>query len=107
MSAGPGDFPRVERTLRAVASRLGAFYNFEGLRRFKSKFAPTYWESEYVLAPRGRTIPPRVAYAVVRAIAPGGIPQLLTRQVARKLRPAREPGEGRRTNGKSADAPAA
>jgi len=102
-----GDFPRVEKTLRAVASRLGAFYNFEGLRRFKSKFAPTYWESEYVLAPRGRTIPPRVAYAVVRAIAPGGLPQLLTRQVARKLRPARGKGGGRRTKVESVDAPAA
>jgi hypothetical protein len=33
-------------------------------------------------------IPPRVAYAVVRAIAPGGVPQLLTRQAARTLRSA-------------------
>jgi len=81
-----GDFPLVERTLRIAASRLGAFYNFDGLRRFKSKFAPTHWESEYVLGPRGMTIPPRVAYAILRAIAPGGLPQLLTRQVARTLR---------------------
>ena len=30
-------------------------------------------------------------YAVVRAIAPGGIPQLLTRQVARTIRAGRRP----------------
>jgi phosphatidylglycerol lysyltransferase len=84
-----GGFPVVERALRLASKRLGAFYNFEGLRRFKSKFVPTRWESEYVLGPRGVTMPPRVAYAVVRAIAPGGIPQLLTRQVARTIRAGR------------------
>ena len=87
-----GDFPLVERALGLASKRLGAFYNFEGLRRFKSKFVPTHWESEYVLGPHGRTMPPRVAYAVVRAIAPGGIPQLLTRQVARTIRAGRRPG---------------
>ena len=84
-----GNFPLVERALRVASKRLGAFYNFEGLRRFKSKFVPTRWESEYILGPRGATMPPRVAYAVVRAIAPGGIPQLLTRQVARTIRAGR------------------
>ena len=84
-----GGYPVVERALRLASRRLSAFYNFEGLRRFKSKFVPTRWESEYVLGPRGVTMPPRVAYAVVRAIAPGGIPQLLTRQVARTIRAGR------------------
>lgn len=84
-----GNYPLVERALRVASKRLGAFYNFEGLRRFKSKFVPTHWESEYILGPRGATMPPRVAYAVVRAIAPGGIPQLLTRQVARTIRAGR------------------
>ncbi|HZT58825.1 MAG TPA: DUF2156 domain-containing protein [Pyrinomonadaceae bacterium] len=93
------DFPVVERALKLASKRLGAFYNFEGLRRFKAKFVPTHWESEYILGPRGVTIPPRVAYAVVRAIAPGGIPQLLTRQAARTLRSAagRTIRRGRRT----------
>ncbi|HST52908.1 MAG TPA: DUF2156 domain-containing protein [Pyrinomonadaceae bacterium] len=81
-------FPVVERALKLASKRLGAFYNFEGLRRFKAKFVPTHWESEYILGPRGVTIPPRVAYAVMRAIAPGGVPQLLTRQAARTLRSA-------------------
>jgi phosphatidylglycerol lysyltransferase len=78
------------RAIRLVAARLGSFYNFAGVRRFKSKFAPTRWESEYVLVPKGVTIPTRVAYALVRAVVPGGIVQLLARQVARDaLRKAR------------------
>jgi phosphatidylglycerol lysyltransferase len=81
-------FPVVERALKIASKRLGGFYNFEGLRRFKAKFVPTQWESEYILGPRGVTIPPRVAYAVMRAIAPGGVPQLLTRQAGRTLRSA-------------------
>ena len=62
-----------------ASRRLGAFYNFEGLRRFKGKFAPSWWESEYALAQRGVAMPPRVGYAIVRALVPGGVPQLLTR----------------------------
>lgn len=81
---------QARRALRVVAPRFGAFYNFAGVRRFKAKFAPSHWESEYVLVPRGATIPTRVAYAFVRAIVPGGIVQLLARQVARDtLRKAR------------------
>jgi len=82
-----GDHPLVEQALRMTSARLGMFYNFEGLRRFKAKFAPTWWESEYVLAPRGATVSPRIAHAIIRAIAPGGISRLLTRHVARSLRP--------------------
>lgn len=84
--AATRDHALGEKMIRLIAGRLGRFYNFEGLRRFKSKFVPTSWESEYVLVPRGVTVPPRVAYAIVRAIAPGGIAQLLTRQVARAVR---------------------
>ncbi len=81
-----GDHAVVESALRLTSKRLGMFYNFEGLRRFKAKFAPTWWESEYVLVPRGASVPPRVAHAIVRAIAPGGISRLLTRHVARSIR---------------------
>ena len=42
--------------------------------------------SEYALGQRGVTIPPRVAYAIVRALVPGGVPQLLTRHAARIIR---------------------
>ena len=81
-----GDHPLSERMLYLAAARLERFYNFEGLRRFKSKFAPSWWESEYVLAPRGVMAPPRVTYAIIRAIVPGGVAQLLTRQLARTLK---------------------
>jgi len=79
------DYPLSERMIYMTASRLGRFYNFEGLRRFKSKFVPSWWESEYVLVPHGATVPPRVTYAIIRAILPGGIAQLITRQIARTL----------------------
>jgi phosphatidylglycerol lysyltransferase len=74
---------QTRRALRLCASHLGAFYNFAGLRRFKAKFAPTWWESEYVLAPPGATVAPRVAYALTRAVVPGGGVRLVARQLAR------------------------
>jgi phosphatidylglycerol lysyltransferase len=83
----PGDHRMVERALAIASKQLDPFYNFEGLRRFKAKFVPTFWESEYVLAKRGVMVPPRVAHAIVRAIAPGGVTQLLTRKVAHTLKP--------------------
>ncbi len=76
----------IERVLRLASQRLGAFYNFEGLRRFKGKFVPSWWESEYALGQRGTVMPPRVAYAIVRALVPGGVLQLLTRQAVRMIR---------------------
>jgi lysylphosphatidylglycerol synthetase-like protein (DUF2156 family) len=36
----------VVRALRLASQRLGAFYSFEVLRRFKGKFVPIWWESE-------------------------------------------------------------
>lgn len=85
-----GGHPLTERMLHLAATRLENFYNFEGLRRFKSKFAPSWWESEYVLVPRGVTVPPRVTYAFTRAIMPGGLAQLITRQIVRKLKIRRD-----------------
>ena len=76
----------IERVLRVASQRLKAFYNFEGLRRFKGKFMPSWWESEYALGQRGAVMPPRVAYAIVGALVPGGVTQLLTRQAARMIR---------------------
>lgn len=87
---GPNDIPiehRVAaRTLDMATRRLGGFYNFEGLRRFKGKFVPSWWESEYALAQRGVAMPPRVGHAIIRALVPGGLSQLLTRQAIRALR---------------------
>jgi phosphatidylglycerol lysyltransferase len=87
---GPNDLPTenrvVARTLKAAPNKLNRFYNFEGLRRFKGKFVPSWWESEYALIPRGAVVPPRVAHAIIRAVVPGGLSHILTRQTMRVLR---------------------
>ncbi len=91
---GPDDIPTehrvVSRALEVASRRLAGFYNFEGLRRFKGKFVPSWWESEYVLGQRGVTIPPRVGHAIVRALVPGGVTQILTRQALRMIRGQRQ-----------------
>jgi phosphatidylglycerol lysyltransferase len=81
-----GEHRVVARALEIAGRGLGGFYNFEGLRRFKGKFVPSWWESEYALVQRGVTVPPRVGHAIVRALVPGGLTQLLTRQALRITR---------------------
>jgi phosphatidylglycerol lysyltransferase len=80
------DHPVIERALRLAAKRLRRFYNFEGLRRFKSKFVANWWESEYALVQHGVLVPSRVAHALLRAIVPGGLKQFLARQTIRSVR---------------------
>jgi len=81
-----GGHPMVLRTLDMASRHLGGFYSFEGLHRFKARFVPSWWESEYILSQRGVTIPPRVGHAIVRALVPGGLTQILTRQALRVAR---------------------
>jgi phosphatidylglycerol lysyltransferase len=82
----PTENRRVARALDIASSKLGGFYNFAGLRQFKGRFVPSWWESEYALHQRGVAIPPRVGHAIMRALVPGGLSQLLTRQALRVLR---------------------
>ncbi len=77
--------PVIERALRLTSKRLSAFYNFEGLRRFKSKFVASWWESEYALVQHGVLVPSRVAHALLRAIVPGGLKQFLARRALRSI----------------------
>jgi len=79
------DHPVMEPALRSVSRRFSVFYNFEGLRKFKGKFVPSWWESEYVLLQHGAMVPTRVAHALLRAIVPGGLKQLLTRRAVRSI----------------------
>lgn len=75
-----------------VANCVSVFYNFEGVRRFKTKFAPSWWESEYVLMSRELTAPVRVTRAFVQAIVPAGPSTLIARQLRRgvsRMRAAR------------------
>jgi phosphatidylglycerol lysyltransferase len=78
-----GDHRLVESALRLTAARLGSFYNFAGVRSFKAKFVPSWWESEYAIASRGLLMPSRVAYAVIHAMLPGGVTSLLSHQAMR------------------------
>ena len=78
-----GDHRLVESALRLTSARLGSFYNFAGVRSFKAKFVPSWWESEYAIASRGLLMPSRVAYAVIHAMLPGGVTSLLSHQAMR------------------------
>jgi len=79
----------VADAVRMAAGCFAVFYNFEGLRRFKAKFAPSWWESEYVLFPRDMMAPPQIAHAFIQAIAPEGAPRLVAQQIARAILPER------------------
>jgi len=53
------------------------FYNFDGLRRYKSKFAPV-WEPRFLASPGGWTVLPRILMDISTLIA-GGMRGLLFR----------------------------
>ena len=76
----------LSRATWFVARCCSIFYNFDGVRRFKAKFAPSWWESEYVLISRNVTAPPRVLSACLHAIVPAGPSYLIARQVSRAWR---------------------
>jgi pimeloyl-ACP methyl ester carboxylesterase len=75
--------PMLTRVVRFLASWFSLFYNFEGVRRFKAKFAPSWWENEYILVSQEITAPPRIISAFVKAIVPAGPSTLISRQVSR------------------------
>src|SRR6185503_10840188 len=73
----------LSKVTRFIATCFSLFYNFDGVRRFKTKFAPSCWESEYVLISKELTAPPRILRAFVRAIVPAGPTTLVARQIKR------------------------
>ena len=76
----------LSRATWFVARCCSIFYNFDGVRRFKAKFAPSWWESEYVLISQNVTAPARVLGACLHAIVPAGPSYLIARQVSRAWR---------------------
>ena len=56
------------RVLDLTRRNLRSIYNIEGLRCFKSKFVPSWWESEYVVVSKGFLSAPRTGIAVLRVI---------------------------------------
>jgi phosphatidylglycerol lysyltransferase len=85
---------RLSQMTRLLASLCPIFYNFDGVRHFKAKFAPSWWESEYALMSPNFTAPPRVFSAVIQAVVPAGPSYLIARQVSRawrRLKAKKEP----------------
>src|SRR6185503_12828098 len=76
----------LSRAVWFVARCCSFLYNFEGVRRFKAKFAPSWWESEYVLISQNATAAPRVLSACIHAIVPAGPTYLIARQISRAWR---------------------
>jgi phosphatidylglycerol lysyltransferase len=64
------------RVLKFTRKNLRPIYNIEGLRCFKSKFVPTWWESEYVVVSKGYFRAPRTGIAILRVIFGEGIPNI-------------------------------
>ncbi len=54
-----------------LIERLGRFYDFQGLFRWKRKFGPTF-EDRYLVYPDPLALP-RIALALIRAQSPGGL----------------------------------
>ena len=78
--------PVLSRAAWFVTTCFSFFYNFDGVRRFKAKFAPSWWESEYVLISKNVTAPPRILSACIHAIVPAGLSYLIARQISRAWR---------------------
>ena len=68
-----GNHPVARKIFCTLGTHMEAFYNFSGLRRFKAKFSPSWWEPEFVLFPPGLTHSARVAVAATRAVAAAGV----------------------------------
>jgi phosphatidylglycerol lysyltransferase len=80
---------RMPRWLRLVLRWVRAhgrrFYNFEGLDRFKAKFAPDEWEEIVALADTAH-FSPRALWAIAAAFAQGSPIALVARAVTRAAR---------------------
>ena len=61
--------PMIQRLGALVFRRGGRFYNFQGLRRFKEKFA-THWQPRYMAVPAG--LDPLVALIDTTMLISGG-----------------------------------
>ena len=85
--------PLLSKGMRFVTDCCSILYNFDGVRRFKAKFAPSWWESEYVLLSQNATAPPRILRGFIHAILPAGPSYLIARQMSRAWRRMTTPNE--------------
>lgn len=84
LSTGGNFFAR--HALKFSRSHLQMIYGFEGLRRFKARFVPSWWESEYAVTSQGAFVAPRVAKAFFQAILPNGLFDLAKRQIIQTVK---------------------
>ena len=68
-----GNYPSLMRVMSIIEKRGERIYGFSGLYVFKARFAPSWWEHEYALAPKALFAGLRVGWAAARATAPEGI----------------------------------
>jgi phosphatidylglycerol lysyltransferase len=68
-----GNYAFLMRMMNMLEKRGEKLYGFSGLYVWKSRFAPSWWELEYALAPRALFSELRVGLAAARATATGGI----------------------------------
>jgi phosphatidylglycerol lysyltransferase len=73
--ASPDEPEDKSRTF--LKNHLARFYDFEGLFRWKKKFAPEF-EDRYLVYPDPLSLP-RVVLALARAQSPGGLRSYLAR----------------------------
>ena len=87
------------RILDLTRQNLKPIYNIEGLRCFKSKFVPSWWESEYVVVSKGYLSAPRTGIAVLRVIFGDGIPGIpqILASLSSAVRPGRRHADDRKT----------
>ena len=74
----------LNRTLEFAYEHFNAFYNFKGLYDFKSSFAPTTWEPQY-LCFYPRRLTPTTLISIVDANIPGGIPRAVRKRFSDAL----------------------
>ncbi|HVP15370.1 MAG TPA: phosphatidylglycerol lysyltransferase domain-containing protein [Terriglobales bacterium] len=70
-AARAGGFVPEDRAREFLRERLARFYDFEGLFRWKKKFAPAF-EDRYLIYPDPLALP-RIARALLRVQSPGGL----------------------------------
>lgn len=86
-------FKQTSRLLKLIYEHLDAFYHFKALHRFKSKFAPSFVDQEYVAIYPPR-IRPRMALAVAGVLDPAGLTGVMAsklRKIWREARPLARP----------------
>jgi phosphatidylglycerol lysyltransferase len=69
-----GSHRRLSWLFRALCTKFNFVYSFRSLNHFKRKFAPTFWEDNFLVFQGALSL---TAISVISAFAPDGIPSLI------------------------------